>query len=85
MTFDNFGDGAAGRTFCVAEIVVRLVRLVMSAVVSLVLTQSVSFDFFWIAVSGFILKCCYDDVWLLTYVCLVWHGPLYRDNANGIK
>ena len=49
MTFDNFGDGAAGRTFCVAEIVVRLVRLVMSAVVSLVLTQSVSFDF---------LDCC---------------------------
>ena len=49
MTFDNFGDGAAGRTFCVAEIVVRLVRHVMSAVVSLVLTQSVSFDF---------LDCC---------------------------
>ena len=46
MTFDNFGDGAAGRTFCVAEIVVCLVRHVMSVVVSLVLTQSVSFDGF---------------------------------------
>ena len=37
-------NGAAGRTFCVAVIVVCLVRYAMSAVWSLVFTPCVSFD-----------------------------------------
>ena len=39
-------NGAAGRTFCAAVIVVRLGRYANSAVRSLVLTLCVSFDCF---------------------------------------
>ena len=41
----DFGDGAAGHTFCVAEIGVCLVRHAMSELVSLVLTHSVACTF----------------------------------------
>ena len=41
----DFGDGAAGCTFGVAEIGVCLVRHAMSELVSLVLTQSVACTF----------------------------------------
>ena len=40
----------------------------------------------WIAVTVVLFGCLgFDDLWLLTYACLVWHGSSYDDNANGIN
>ena len=50
-------NGAAGRTFCTAVIVVCLVRYVMVAKWSMVLVLCVACLCSWIAVSGFVYDC----------------------------